>query len=86
MLLERYRKKIASRGTRGMIGFSRQMKVMDDDNSGTISMGEFKKACRDFRIGITEEECEILFNAIDRDRSGIIDYDELIMGIRGPMN
>ncbi|CAG9315599.1 unnamed protein product [Blepharisma stoltei] len=86
MLLERFRNKLATRGARGIIGIARQFKIMDDDNSGTISLGEFRKGCRDFRIDIEDEDIEKLFNALDRDRSGIIDYDELIRGIRGPMN
>lgn len=86
MLLERFRSKLAQRGSRGIIGIARQFKIMDDDGSGTISIGEFRKGCRDFRIDIEDEDIENLFNALDRDRSGIIDYDELIRGIRGPMN
>ena len=85
-LFERFRSKLAARGARGIIGIQRQFKIMDDDNSHTLSLSEFKKGCHDFRVEMPDTEITKLFNAIDRDRSGLIDYDELIRAIRGPMN
>lgn len=49
-------------------------------------MYEFKKAIKDFRIPIIERDVERLFNIFDRDRSGKIDYDEFLRGVRGEMN
>ena len=49
-------------------------------------MYEFKKACRDFRIGLTEADAERLFRIFDRDRSGKMDYEEFLRGVRGEMN
>lgn len=48
------RQKLASRGARGFIGMQKQFKIMDDNNSGTIDMGEFKKAVRDFRLELND--------------------------------
>jgi len=49
-------------------------------------MSEFKKACKDFRIGVSDSDAERLFKIFDRDRSGKIDYDESLRGVRGDMN
>ena len=49
-------------------------------------MQEFKKACRDFRIGLDDKDSERLFRVFDRDRSGRIDYEEFLRGVRGEMN
>lgn len=49
-------------------------------------MNEFKKACRDFRIGVTDKDAERLFKIFDRDGSGTIDYEEFLRGVRGEMN
>lgn len=49
-------------------------------------MYEFKKAIKDFRVPIIERDVERLFNIFDRDRSGKIDYDEFLRGVRGEMN
>ena len=85
-LLEKFRTKLAARGARGILGLARQFKIMDDDNSKNISLEEFRKGCHDFRIDIPDNEIDQLYRAFDRDRSGTIDYDELLRGVRGPMN
>ena len=59
---------------------------MDDNNSGTIDVGEFKKAIKEFRIDLNEQETRDVFSHFDRDSSGSIDYDEFVRGVRGPMN
>ena len=86
ILLEKFRNKLAARGTRGILGLQRTFKIMDDDNSKDLSLVEFRKACNDYRLDMTPEDVDMLFRAFDRDRSGTVDYDELIRGIRGPMN
>ncbi len=45
-------------------------------------MYEFKKACRDYRIPVSEKDAERLFTIFDVDRSGAIDYSEFIRQIR----
>lgn len=59
---------------------------MDDNNSKSIDMSEFRKAVRDFKIDLNDNEIQTVFNAFDRDGSGEIDYDEFVRGVRGPMN
>jgi Ca2+-binding EF-hand superfamily protein len=59
---------------------------MDDDNSGYLDMGEFRKAIKDFRIDLNEQEISSVFSCFDRDGNGTIDYDEFVRGVRGPMN
>lgn len=54
--------------------------------SGSIEMSEFKKAVRDFRIDLNDNEIQMVFQAFDRDGSGSIDYDEFVRGVRGEMN
>ena len=85
-VLGRVREKLASRGTRGIIGLSRVFKIIDDNNSKTIDMQEWRKACNDYRLDLSEREMSECFSTMDRDGSGEIDYDELLRAIRGPMN
>lgn len=84
--ISKLRSRLASRGARGFLGMQKQFKIMDDNNSGTIDMNEFKKAIRDFKIDLNETEIRQVFQAFDRDGSGEIDYDEFVRGVRGPMN
>jgi len=85
-LLEAIKERLLARGARGLIGLSRQFKIMDDDSSGKLEFQEFLKALHDYRVPIPEEEAELIFDYIDRDRSGSIDYDEFVRAVRGPMN
>ena len=84
--LEKLRLGLKGRGSRGIIGLARQFKIMDDDNSKTLSFQEFEKAIKDFRVELTDHEIQAVFGCVDRDRSGSIDYNEFIRAIRGPMN
>jgi len=85
-LIENLREGLAKRGARGMIGLQRIFKIMDDDPSGTLSIQEFWKACKDFRIKISEDECRQIFDLFDENDDGELDYDELIINIRGVLN
>jgi len=41
---------------------------------------------KDFRVGLNDSDSEKLFRIFDRDRSGKIDYEEFLRGVRGEMN
>ncbi len=69
-----------------MIGLRRQFKIMDDNNSGSLDMYEFKKGIRDFQVGIDDQDIENLFKAFDLNGNGEIDFDEFIRVVVGPMN
>ena len=47
---------------------------------------EFSKAMSDYMLGFSEGEVQTLFAFVDYDRSGLIEYDEFLRAIRGPMN
>jgi calcyphosin len=59
---------------------------MDDDGSRTLSEAEFAKACQNFKIGISEDNIPILFNAFDTNRDGTLNIDEFLMAIRGSLS
>ena len=69
-----------------MIGLRRQFKIMDDNNSGSLDLYEFKKGIKDFQIDIDEKDIEGLFKAFDINGNGDIDFDEFIRVVIGPMN
>lgn len=85
-VLERLRQRLAQRGGRGILGLARQFKIMDDDNSKLLEYPEFTKAMHDYRVELSDREVQLLFNYVDRDNSGAVDYDELLRAVRGPMN
>jgi Ca2+-binding EF-hand superfamily protein len=86
VLVKLFRDKIKSRGARGIIGLSKLFHIMDDDGSKTISEYEFLKACKDFKVGISDENVPMLFKEFDTNRDGTLNYDEFLMAIRGELN
>jgi calcyphosin len=85
-LVDRLRQKLASRGARGIIGLQRQFKIMDDNHSMSLDRYEFAKAMADYALGFTENEIVNLFNYFDYNRTNLIEYDEFLRTVRGPMN
>ena len=85
-LVKLFRDKIKSRGARGIIGLQKLFAIMDDDGSKSISLPEFAKACRDFKVGISDDNVPILFEEFDTNRDGTLNIDEFLMAIRGELN
>ena len=60
--------------------------ICDDDNSKSIDINEFIKICKDYRIGLEDNEIKAMFKAFDSDGTGSIDYDEFLRAAVGEMN
>lgn len=69
-----------------MIGLQRLFKMMDDDGSNSLSLHEFSKACKDFKIGISEENVPVLFGAFDKNGDGTLSVEEFIGAVRNPLS
>jgi len=85
-LVDRLRQKLASRGARGIIGLQRQFKIMDDNHSMSLDRYEFAKAMADYALGFTENEITHIYNYFDYNRTNLVEYDEFLRTVRGPMN
>jgi Ca2+-binding EF-hand superfamily protein len=81
-----FRDKVASRGTRGILGLARLFKIIDDDNSKELNQAEFTKVLKDLRLDFGPQEVKRLFELFDTNRNGLISYDEFLRGVRGPMS
>lgn len=55
-LINEVRDRLKARGARAFIGLQRQFKIMDDDNSKSLDVSEFKKAISDFKIGLNPDQ------------------------------
>ena len=85
-ILDKIRKKLASRGVQGVCAIARNFRIIDDNNSQTIDFNEFKKCCKEFQFDLSDNEIQMAFVSFDRDNTGEIDYDEFLRTIRGEMN
>lgn len=59
---------------------------MDDNHSMSLDKYEFTKAMQDYMLGFSEGEIASLFRVFDYDRNGLVDYDEFLRTIRGPLS
>lgn len=69
-----------------MVGLQRVFNMMDDDNSGSLSQREFAKACKDFKVGVSEENVPTLFQKFDANGDGTMSYDEFLQNVRGRLS
>lgn len=85
-LMEVLRTKLKTRGINGIVGLSRNFRIMDDNHSLTLDKNEFSKAIDDFQLGFTKQEVTALFSFFDTNKNGLIEYDEFLRAVRGDMN
>jgi Ca2+-binding EF-hand superfamily protein len=55
---------------------------MDTDGQRTLSFEEFRNGVRSYGLHLENKELRELFDAIDTDHSGEIDYEEFLISLR----
>ncbi|CAH8634958.1 unnamed protein product [Schistosoma margrebowiei] len=84
--IEKLRYQCLLRGASGIAGIGRQFRIIDDDGNKKLDFKEFSKGCRDFGVDLSKDEIKEIFDEIDTDQSGFIDFDEFLMSLRPPMS
>jgi len=85
-LCEKLRESLKARGANGFIGLQRSFRLMDEDDSGSLDMNEFKRALKNINVLLSEKQTKDLFSFFDQDDSGSITYNEFLVGVRGDMS
>ncbi|KAJ1383047.1 hypothetical protein B484DRAFT_341959, partial [Ochromonadaceae sp. CCMP2298] len=87
-VIERVVQKILERSglNGGFKGLQRTLSIMDDNGDKRLSKDELGSGLRDYGIDLNIRELDEIFHHFDRDRNGVIDVNEFIIGIRGDMN
>lgn len=57
-------------------------KIMDDDSGRSLDFKEFKKGIHDYGCIMEDAEIQTLFNELDSDQSGKVDFDEFLKALR----
>jgi Ca2+-binding EF-hand superfamily protein len=84
--LKAMKKSLGLRGTHGILALGKKFRSMDDSGDSLICFDEFKKACNEMKLGLTEKQLTALFRYFDNDCSGKLSYDEFIGTLRGELN
>lgn len=84
--VERLRLQCLARGANGIKGLGRTFKIMDDDQSRSLDIKELRKGIHDYGVVMENNEVDEVFQKIDVDGSGQLDFDEFLKALRPPMN
>ena len=86
MLVDKIKKEMKARGAFGFVGLQHRFKIMDEDGNNSLDRLEFRNAMRDLSVGLADSDIRLLFDYFDKDRSGSVDFDEFIQGVRDPLS
>ncbi|CAD8135108.1 unnamed protein product [Paramecium octaurelia] len=87
ILLKRVRDALNARGTKTIRSLGICFRCLDSyDGNRKLDKNELKVGLAENGVQLSWNEIDILFAAMDRDRSGTIDFDEFLVAIRGQLN
>ena len=75
---------VLNRGIGGLIELYRQFRIFDDNNSKLLDLDQFKRALREYKTSLSNEEIKSLFSSYAI--KNIINYEDLSMDLRGQLN
>eukprot|EP00826_Nyctotherus_ovalis_P056744 TRINITY_DN7723_c0_g1_i9.p1 TRINITY_DN7723_c0_g1~~TRINITY_DN7723_c0_g1_i9.p1 ORF type:complete len:443 (-),score=100.66 TRINITY_DN7723_c0_g1_i9:291-1619(-) len=84
-IIESFRRVLASRGLRGIIGLAHQFKIADFEKTGEISTHDFVQVVQSFNVPISNADIRSVFEVFDRNKKGRISYMEFIAAVKGEM-
>lgn len=83
--IERVRRKLLEGGGGGARALTRAVKRMDEDGDNKLSKAELKLWAEAAGVMLNLKELDDVFTFFDRDRSGSISLEELLVGLRPEM-
>ena len=84
--VEGFRTTLKKRGIRGIMAMRRAFIIADDNDSKTLTLPEFIKFCHDYRMPLSGNEINNLFEEFDTNKNGEINYEEFVSAFVGEMN
>jgi Ca2+-binding EF-hand superfamily protein len=86
ILLDRLKECLRPRGIKGMIGFTRQLKLFDTNGNGELDLYEFKQAISDYELEMIEIDIENLFKSFSHGDNQTLNINEFLETLIQPMN
>jgi len=89
-LLAKIREIVSKRGgdinVFGILEVTRQFRILDIDNDQKITKAELNWGLPKFGIRLDSEQLDTIVNFVDKDKNGIVDLDEFLIALRGPVS
>ena len=70
-------------GSHSLFSFLRKLSIYDINHKGVISLEDFLKVSQLYAINLSENELKMIFDLFDKEKSGSINYNELVQTIIG---
>mgnify|MGYP002804121021 FL=1 len=80
------RNQLKKRGIKTITGLGRHFQSLDTTGDGTVDKDELKEALKQFNIQIPTERFDEIWNIVDVNRDGVLDYGEFTRNFIGEMN
>lgn len=84
--VERLRLRCLQRGVNGIKGIARIFRNMDDNLDRKLNREELEKGCTEFGLEMESSELDDVFQQLDRNDNGSIEFDEFLVSLRPPMS
>jgi len=85
-LVKKMKAALTEHGARGFHGLQRKFRILDDDNNGKLSQGEFKKGISELGLAMADSEIRLVFNHFDFQNYGHVDLDTFVNTLRDNLN
>ena len=84
--LEQFKQIIMSRGPKGIFIFQKFLCLYDKGMAGELDYNKFNELLEMFNINMSKQNSDSIFEYLDKDKKGIIKYDDLIKELIGNIN
>ena len=85
-MLQSIKDKILERGNYAIRGLARTFRIMDQNLNGTLSADEFKTSLLEYGIQLTKDQSEEILRRFDKNKDGVVNFNEFLRFLRGDIN
>ena len=84
--LNKLKSTLIMRGIHSIFSFQRKLSLYDLNHQGLISFENFSNITQAYTMGISNDELKIIFDLFDKEKTGLINYNDLIQTIIGQIS
>ena len=84
--LNKLKNALIFRGTHILFSFQRKLSLYDLKHQGLVTLDNFINISQAYTMNLSLDESKVIFDLFDKDKKGVINYNELMQTIVGPVN